>query len=170
MFRCEYYNFSTEDESRFNRHILTKRHIYCAKRDENIKTAKLACDTCYRRFHSKKTLTKHKEECKQEQHPLECKYCKKVLSSSSNKSRHHKTYNMNNHNGDQTNHISGSHNTVNQTVNQNNNYIIINEFGKEDMSYVSDEEHDKFIKNCINKNLQGILDYIADRHFNKHHP
>lgn len=178
MFECHNCKFSTEDESRFQKHLQTNRHLKSAKRDENLKSAKYACDTCYKRFHSQKTCNKHKEGCAHKQHPYECQHCKKVFNDSGNKTRHQQSCALktdNQQNGDQNSHISGSNNTVNQTVNQTvhqtNNYnIVLNEFGQENMDHVTEEEHEKFIKNCIKKNVSGILDYIENRHFDKAHP
>jgi hypothetical protein len=50
----------------------------------------------------------------------------------------------------------------------NNNFIIINSYGDENIDYLSDDNI--FLNNCISTPIQSIQKYLDAVHFNKEHP
>ena len=63
-----------------------------------------------------------------------------------------------------SNNSNNTNNINNKTVNQNN--IIVNPFGKEDLSYISDEIY----KKIINKGFQSVPTLVNLIHFNEKRP
>ena len=57
----------------------------------------------------------------------------------------------------------GDHNTA--------NIININGLGKEDIGYLTDNPRFKsFMTKCINNQLDGVMEYLENKHFNPKHP
>ena len=68
-----------------------------------------------------------------------------------------------------TNNNTNNTTTNNITNNTNNNLILnlnINSFGKEDLSYITDEEY----INCLNQRFPGLFEFIKLVHLNKDAP
>ncbi len=61
---CEICQFYTNDKQKFNRHILTKKHIKATKEKEILlEKDKLACKNCGRNFITRSGLCKHNKTC-----------------------------------------------------------------------------------------------------------
>ena len=110
---------------------------------------------------------KHLNKIKQnnKQNNLECKLCNTIFSRTDNLKRHMKTscIKKNNYfdeiktNNNNRINIIGDNNIINNTTNNNNNNITnnnitINNFGKEDISSISD----KIIYKCVNMCFEAI--------------
>jgi hypothetical protein len=57
---------------------------------------------------------------------------------------------------------------ITNNLHQNNNIIIINNFGEENIDYLLND--DNFICNCINSPINSIQQYLDAVHFNNEHP
>ncbi len=151
-----------------------------------------SCPKCLKNLKSFQSLQKHQNICKGVSNPLECHYCHNTFATPQSKFKHLKVCKIkevqsliqtniinNNSNNTQTNH---------QTNNQTNNYIInyyppssrdynthddvnisimvdnINDFGKEDISYIDSEKMKTIALNYDFKSL------ICEKHFNPDHP
>jgi hypothetical protein len=139
------------------------------------------CVNCYKTFTKSNHLKRHQPRCQGLQCPNQCPLCKKVLSSSSARSRHmklckdvclelgpctpvknegHTITNINSHNQIQNN----THNIGTQ---QNIVNIHINNFGSEDVSHISDE----YKKMCIQGiNGLGVKMMVEKTHFDPNVP
>jgi hypothetical protein len=61
-----------------------------------------------------------------------------------------------------------SHNTNCNNVTQN---IVINAFGKEDISYITDHPNaQRFITKCLRNQAPGLCEFISKKHLNTAHP
>jgi hypothetical protein len=68
---------------------------------------------------------------------------------------------------------TNNNNINNGTVNNNavNNNVIINAFGKEDISYLTEHKgFKKFMVNCLRSKAEGMVEFIAKKHFHPDHP
>jgi hypothetical protein len=72
--------------------------------------------------------------------------------------------NTNSHNNSHNNNHTNSHNT--NSNNTNTIQIIINNYDTPDISFLTDEQKTKFLKD----RYKGILDFIEQVYFNKEHP
>lgn len=134
------------------------------------------CHTCYKTFASQRYLQKHISDgkCKRVSSPFECEKCHVIFSCQPAKSKHRKICKgltkdtlsypapstiINNN----TNNTNNSNNTIN---NNGNNYIVINNFGQENLSHVTPE----FIQKCLQGLNKGVCDYIEKVNFNPHVP
>ncbi len=151
-----------------------------------------SCPKCSKNFKTFQGLRRHqKKTCKGVSNILECHFCHRVLATQQSKSQHLKTCKIKHAQeqmkaaAEQKNHITTNTNHG-QIINQyiNNNYRIsnkqyqnknvynidhestqnINEFGKEDISYITDGQlHD------IASNYK-VKSFIMLKHFDPEHP
>ncbi len=152
------------------------------------------CQKCNKKFKTLHGLKKHEAGCKGVSNILECHYCHQIFASQQSKSKHiqrckiKKTQDLvaqpiTEHNS--INHITNNSNNSNkQIIYQINNYRIsnseykykhkhnidkenvekINDFGNEDISYITDEQlHDISLNNKLK-----LL--ILMKHFHPEHP
>jgi hypothetical protein len=102
--------------------------------------------------------------CKRVLSPLECDKCHKMFSCQPSKSKHRKICKGLTEN---TLTVSAPTNTtINNIHNGNNNYVVINNFGSENLSHLSQE----FIYSCLNGMKRGVCDYIEKVNFNPNVP
>jgi uncharacterized C2H2 Zn-finger protein len=93
-----------------------------------------SCDRCGKTFSRNKILVKHLLSCKGVENSLECPNCHTVFNARSSKCRHMKACESAPTINNTTNNIHNGHNIDNSlTINQ----IFINDFGKEDKSYIN---------------------------------
>ena len=102
---------------------------------------------------------------------LKCQYCNMVFTRKSSKKRHinenHcKFLKENITNTNITNNIIINNETINNTTNNTTNNITINCYGKEDLSYITND----MIKDIIEKPLSGIPKLVEMIHLNPNHP
>ena len=147
----------------------------------------MACKKCSKNFKSLKGFKKHEDICKGVSNPLECHHCHHIFATPQSKSKHIKICKIKEaqlivKDYNQTNNIQNNNNQhiyYNYTINNNvyrssnnmyidndNHYNInnINEFGKEDISYIEPKKMEKIVLNCDVKTL------IKEKHFNPLHP
>jgi Zn-finger nucleic acid-binding protein len=141
-----------------------------------------ACPKCGKSFQTSQGLRRHQEKCSGVSNPLECPFCHKVLGSRQAKSLHIKNckikkaqtvvnqYNETNHiiNNTQNNQIIYiiQNNTSKSYNNDEDNWNTegLNDFGREDFSYIEDPKMKKIALECNYRNL------IKEIHFNPLHP
>jgi hypothetical protein len=116
----------------------------------------IQCEKCKKTYSSKGILNRHLKICKGINNK-ECKFCQKVLSSKQAKEKHQltckdkRTTIINNI----TNNITNNDNSIN---------ITINNFGNENLTYISDE---MLLALTNNVDARGMIDVI---YFNDSHP
>ena len=122
---------------------------------DNWKSLTTQCEFCNKIFASKWNLQRHYNRCKikQEKNNLENKLIQenKELKLRVGKLEQDRYTNIK------------IHNTYNQ---YNSNSIIINNYGKEDLSYLTPEEMTHYVKNLP----PGVIKFIEKIHFNPKHP
>lgn len=150
-----------------------------------------ACPRCLKNFKSFKGLKKHQNICKGVKNPFECHYCHHIFATAQSKFKHlkickirevqelvekHCVINSNNNtnNNTQTNNIQNIYNIYNYPSSQRNSSYNdmglemdvenINDFGKEDISYIDPE---KMRKIALSFDFKA---YICEKHFNPEHP
>ena len=65
--------------------------------------------------------------------------------------------------------VNGNNNNSNlTTIGRDQNIIIVNNFGEENIEYLLKDEN--FIKKCIESPINSIHKYLDNVHFNKEHP
>jgi hypothetical protein len=147
-------------------------------------TTSITCSVCSKTYKSKHGYSNHLllKRCKVKDCSVECSYCNKIFSNKYNKRVHEikclQLYN----NGkikvleekiEQLQLICSSNqpqivnnNTTNNTNNGTINNIIINSFGSEDTSYITNKQIIKALKMC----KEFPLEMIKITHFNKDNP
>lgn len=143
----------------------------------------LKCQKCVKSFSTKQWLKKHEEKCKGISNVLECHFCHKVLANRHSKSHHHKICKMkavleatdiiqnniqnnmqNNLNIIYINNNDRNANTLYYSDDEKYNEMTINEFGSENIEYISNEEMDKL---TISRDIKTLIELIF---YNKEHP
>jgi len=145
----------------------------------------LACQKCLKNFKSFKGLKKHQNKCKGVSNPLECHFCHRVFATAQSKCKHLKICKIKEVHKLVETHVVNNHNNNTQYNNVTNNYIInnynsrnnlcndfathidvenINDFGKEDISYIDSEKMKTIALGCDFKTL------IYEKHFHPEHP
>jgi dsDNA-binding SOS-regulon protein len=151
------------------------------------------CPGCQKVFKSSYNLKIHQNVCKGVSNNLECHHCHKVFTKAAAKSRHLKICKMkevrelvaiqlktqnitnntqNNLHNNTMNNITVNYNTFrapyhpHEYYDKDEYYNIenINDFGKEDISYIPDEE---MMHIALNYDIKGL---ITQKHFNPSHP
>lgn len=183
LYRCERCNFTVSDKSRYERHL--NRKYKCVKVDSNMVTKtekapnstfqctemhigahfKNTCIHCGKTFSRPFTLRRHMESsCKMIKCAVtELKVEKTRLMEENNKLEE-KVKQLQT---DLINKPSIINNTINQTNNMTNTQIInINNYGKEDISYIT--------SNLVNKYLEApytaLPNLLKSIHFHPKHP
>jgi hypothetical protein len=139
----------------------------------------MTCQNCLKNFKSSKGLKKHQTKCKGVSNPLECHYCHHIFATSQSKCKHLKICKIRgvqelveknciiNHNTNtqtNNNNIQNIYNIYNYTSSYRNYSYNINDFGKEDISYIDPE---KMRQISLNFDFKA---YIYEKHFNQEHP
>jgi ribosomal protein S13 len=149
----------------------------------------LTCQKCLKNFKSFKGLKQHQTKCKGVSNPLECHYCHHIFATQQSKFKHLKICQIREIQELVEKNCIINHNTNTQTNNNNiqniyniNNYTTsyrnysyndgeiemdgenINDFGKEDISYIDPE---KMRQISLNFDFKA---YIYEKHFNQEHP
>ena len=100
---------------------------------------------------------------------IECEYCHKIFTRINNKNRHirEKRCHILKNNSQMTNCNNTMNNiTINNTQNNTQNNIHINCYGKENLSYITND----ILQDIIKKPLSGIPKLIEMIHLNPQHP
>jgi hypothetical protein len=154
----------------------------------------LVCPKCSKNFKSFKGLKKHQNRCKGVNNPLECQYCHRVFATQQSKFKHLKVCKIkevqelvekhcttiNNNTNTQTNnnniqniyniynypssHRNSSYNDMDMDMDLEMDVENINDFGKEDISYIDPEKMRKIVLSF------DFKAYICEKHFNPEHP
>ena len=153
---CEYYSTRSYN---IQRHMLIKHNLTIPC--QYISAPKLntpnQCEQCHKIFTVKSSLTRHLLICKGINKDKLCEHCNKILASKQSKTRHQLTCKEN------VNVITIINNVTNNITNNITN-ITINNFGNENLTYISDE----MLEALTNKvDAQGMIDVI---YFNDSHP
>lgn len=180
MFRCQQCSYTTDRKSNLTRHLQRKRgckalNVITEATDvitealnviteaTDVIPGKVRCTNCTKEL-LRKSLNKHLTTCKGA--PLNtCPKCKQIFNHRSNLSRHKKTCNYTEPpQMEPQPTVFIQNNNHNNTV---NNFIIQNQFGKEDFSFILD-------KLCEDPRLTRVAtdfkDAIALVHFNRDFP
>jgi hypothetical protein len=143
----------------------------------------ITCSLCYKIYKTKQGYDRHLEfkRCKVKDCSVECIYCNKIFSNTYNKRVHEikclQVYNNRKIKAleEELQMMRTSNptqiviNNTNNTTNNNNgtiNNIIINSFGSEDTSYITNKQIIKALKMC----KEFPLEMIKITHFNKEKP
>lgn len=173
LFTCELCNYNTSSKYNYERHILTAKHKMMTNNDgkgaKGAKTSKpFSCEDCgkcykYRQglnLHKKKcqgsiiikNLLEEKEETKKEMDEMRSQIALLMEKSSA-------ITNSNNTNNNNTNNIT------------NNNYITayitVNNFGNENIEYLTDKTVCRLISSAPHRCIPSIIEKI---HFDPEHP
>jgi hypothetical protein len=140
----------------------------------NERNKKFPCPTCFRIFSRNSLLQRHIPSCDQTTTIFECSKCHAIFSSRQAKSKHMARCTdsfaltvPNNHGGNVTT-ANNSFNTTNiQTQINNNTQIIINGFGKEDISHLTS---DFLAAQALKMHGDGVVKCIESVHFNPEYP
>ena len=143
-------------------------------------TTSITCSVCSKTYKTKQGYDRHIEfkRCKVKDCSVECSYCNKIFSNKYNK-RVHEIKCLQSYNNikikalEEELKIMRTTNPTqivnNNTTNNNNgtiNNIIINSFGSEDTSYITNKQIIKALKMC----KEFPLEMIKITHFNKDKP
>lgn len=143
-----------------------KKHEYLCKEVSNI----LECHYCHKTFSSQQTKSKHMNYCKIKISHEQIKQTKNdlieatLISNTSNITNNNTNHNQIIYNI--TNYRISGNEYRNKFVNNINEEDVnkINDFGQENISYISDEQMYRFASNHL------LNDFIIDKHFNIQHP
>ena len=131
------------------------------------------CHRCGKNFCRKSYLNVHLETCEGKKDPFGCDFCDRTFVTRSNKYHHMKickeklsdlkqlTINNNNNIINNTTNNITNNNNINNTIN-----IQLNNFGKEDTSYLSPDYLDK----CYELGAPSIKNMVISIYFDENHP
>jgi hypothetical protein len=144
-------------------------------------TTSITCSVCSKTYKSKHGYSNHLllKRCKVKDCSVECSYCNKIFSNKYNK-RVHEIKCLQSYNNIKIKALEEelkimrttnptqivNNNTTNNTNNGTINNIIINSFGSEDTSYITNKQIIKALKMC----KEFPLEMIKITHFNKDKP
>jgi hypothetical protein len=114
------------------------------------------CEDCDTSFFSKSSYYAHKKLCNKEEtiQKLKKEIATLKASAVSTPSTSSSTT------------INNNNNTINNIIN-----IQINGFGKEDMTYITNNKnYTGFMSSCIEKKIEGICNFMINKHFGKNNP
>ncbi len=191
-FKCEFCDKKLASKFSLDRHKLVckKRENNCENTIQNVENTiqnckntiqnfknaipqvnkRFNCRKCNKGYNTLRLLNDHEPKCKG-LNVLTCPRCMKTFSSSGNKSNHIKRNNCKPrsiiyantpHTNITNNNITNNINTVN-----NNNNIIINNYGNERTDYITFDDMIKILKHS---GSSIIPKYIQMKHFNKKFP
>tara|TARA_B110000285_G_C14994939_1_gene548298 strand:- start:61 stop:975 length:915 start_codon:yes stop_codon:yes gene_type:complete len=181
---CYICNFNANNKNDFQTHIASEEHktaLFVKKANKDCKD----CNKCLKSFASKRNRERHEIICKGIMNCNECEFCNKIFETTDSKGQHKKICKKNPKNITINSNCNGNHNTVNNTVdnsvtinnnNNNNNITNINitiqrnNFGEEDLSYMSKKAKNKFIAKCIKGCFDGLKLYISEVFLNNSQP
>ena len=174
LYKCELCNLLTFQKSDFNKHLKTNKHIKNVKDNssETLKSEKVYtkytqsihkytqsihknqhfCDLCEKSFSSKQSMYRHKRL-----------YCKVVKEN--NKCIGELKY-MIHEQKEHINKLIDKVGTTNITTNTNINNIQLNNYGKEDISYITDTIKSNLLKGPYNM-IPKLIEHV---HFNEDKP
>lgn len=125
------------------------------------------CKFCNRKFNSQPNHSRHQKICKQNKENLEDNELRCIVSDLQGQIAELKAQVQTSCSKQTPQQVS---NTNCQTNNGTINYII-NNFGKEDTSYItSHPAFSAFMTKCIRTKAEGVLEYITKKHFHPDHP
>jgi hypothetical protein len=182
MYKCIECKYSSQKNYNVQRHMLIKHNLTIPCNNASNPNQVISdpnqvisdpnqvisnkCEQCKKIYSSKSNLTRHLLMCKGPiTNEKECKYCKKFLSSKRCKDNHelickeiNKTTNIINNT---TNITTNNDNSIDNSITNN---ITINNFGNENLTYISDEMLQALTNNV---DARGMIDVI---YFNDSHP
>jgi len=170
---CEECKFITENKRDYQRHIKTKKHQKNVGEIENSKYT----------INIPQIYHKYTTDIPQDDNIIyECDYCDAGFKHKSGKYRHQKNYCKSKKTSDENiiltqkveyleKMLNDAMKHMNNTTNNNNNcttnnIISINGYGKEDITYLTDQEWLKLLKNP----RDSIKKLFLETHFNSEHP
>ena len=185
MYKCDLCNYSTNRI--YNLKLHKNRKTPCnISNDDTIsktETISISCKKCNKIFYNKSSLNRHSKCCVGVNN-LTCPICFETFDTSLKKFRHmnsdkcqqndnyhqrFKIINNNNNNNNNSIHHNITNNTIN-TVNNNQN-IHINCFGKEDLSYLLQDNNLIYKLNNYSKDgVYGFVNMIDEIYMNKDKP
>ena len=129
------------------------------------------CNKCF----SKHRIKEHEKKCDGLE-SNQCPYCKKTFSCLQSKYvhkknktciKHHQPPQQEQHNNF-NNHI---HDATIQDLTINNNNVVLNMFGKEDLNYLDNDANlFRRLSKCAKKSMYGFSDIVKEIHCNKDRP
>lgn len=174
-FKCERCGHEFNDITNFRRH-LNRKHVcpdkvskvsiealrdkYLApKKDKNIE-----CPTCDKKFSTSNGLYLHKTKCSH----IKVKHSSLLQEILEKYNEQQEMLNYLVSKFTESNQQQPSNITINNIQNQNVYNIIYNNYGNEDISYITDNH--ELLKHCIHNPRSGMKQLIESIHFNPEHP
>ena len=180
IYNCKECNIITEKKTDYEKHIKTKKHQKNTGKTEDVKyTSNIP--QIYHKYTS--NIPQGILNIPQDNNIIyECDYCDAGFKHKSGKYRHQKNYCKAKKTSDDKDkkieHLekllndamkqinTTNNNTTNNNTNCTTNNIIINGYGKEDISYIKDSEWLKMLTNP----RESITNLFLETHFNPEHP
>jgi hypothetical protein len=106
------------------------------------------CPTCYKSYTRDSNLKKHLKNCKKIKSPLECSFCHQIFTASSNLSRHKKIC------------VKTTKMATPTAKPTETNSIHLNNFGKENISHIKENELIHCIKSISNNGFMDLINKI----------
>lgn len=183
VFKCKRCGYETDHKNNLTRHL--KRKKDCDKVVEDVKKEDLLLEVSKREYNEK---------------TYDCCYCDKRFNTRQSKSRHLLTCKKNPENLPQEamvpisvvnelqhqvtmlkekvekmeciSHSNITNNTTNNNINNGTvNNIVINAFGKEDISYLTESKgYQGYMIKCLKSKIDGVVDFLVKQHFHPNHP
>ena len=177
IFNCSFCNYFSDRKYNYLRHLANKHSVIVTQcnllTQEQKVSPDLLCMKCNKLYKTKKHLQNHENKCK----GVDDLTCCKCMISFTTKQAKHKHIKANNckarsiiHAREPNPHniINTQNNIQNNIQNQNNinNNIIINNFGRERIDHITDDDIIKMLMAGINT----LPMYIEKKHFDKNFP
>lgn len=159
-FVCESCEYTTSRQSQYNRHLLTTKHKMMTT--DSSKSSKVyLCKSCGKQYKHRQGLSFHKKKCTGN---LLVENIKEENKNEMNMLRAQIAILMEQNTKLQENNARTTNITQNNTQNI---YITVNNFGKENIKYITDKQICRLISMAPSKTIPKIIQMI---HFDPEHP
>ena len=179
LYKCECCIFVSNIKTHYNRHLKTKKHLYNS--ETSLSTMVMSTN--------EHKMSTNEHQMSTNEHTFKCDFCDLYFSTKPNKRRHelhfcknndyletNKIYNLEKKNKNlekekkklekKIEKMLNKVCTINNTTNNTNNIIVVNNYGKENTDYMTVDK----IKTLLNRPYDSIQDLIKILHFNADHP
>jgi len=165
-FSCECCKYSTSSKYNYERHLSTAKHIKMTNRVNNggKKSKKYLCEDCGKSYKYRQGLSFHRKTCTGNAHINTYHEEKEMKRDQEIEELRSQIAFLMETRGTTTNNNTTNNNTQNNTQNI---YITVNNFGKENIEYITDKDICRLISMAPSKTIPNIIQMI---HFDPEHP